>query len=176
MKRIYECATCLKQLGQAHSLKDHYRDVHRENVTNEFTQSLYKDIPNEPKSRKWPKRVFETVACTCGMKFTGTQSWKRHVKKQHKSENFDEFSCSAPILPVHVSVTETPVHSAEKQLIVKPKTRLSRARQRPIKSIPQNVYATKVLGPNSDQDSDQQTITMQSEPKPEPYDPRYDRE
>lgn len=91
---FFKCPDCGNEFPQAHTLREHLRDMHQINVTAQYANKQKCDKPRKmPKKSKlkYPKRVHETITCVCGQTNKGTYVFRRHVKNKHRSVNFQEF-------------------------------------------------------------------------------------
>lgn len=107
---IYVCGQCQSQLGQACTVKEHYREVHNKRVTSEFVHKLARletneereireKIANLKKSDK-KKVVFEKLHCSqCDTVCTGRSNLNRHLKRHttQKSPKRLKSNSKAPI-------------------------------------------------------------------------------
>lgn len=84
---------CASVLGQAHTLKEHFRDVHHQNIQIEDTKAhmvkFTKKLCVQPKIAQEERKKLPTLFCThCGQKCTGSSNLKRHMKRHiHPNEN-----------------------------------------------------------------------------------------
>lgn len=93
---VYEfiCSICSSVCKQAHTLKEHFRDVHKEDVSIEFAKTAarpktdktdgcgYKD-----KKTKKSKKKLSKLFCECGEICTGKSNLRRHIKNMHIKSN-----------------------------------------------------------------------------------------
>lgn len=87
---IYRCLLCKSKCKQAHTLKEHYKDVHHQSITIEFAKSKG-ETNNESESsgakQKKQKKIQAKFTCdTCGTRCTGKSNLKRHLKRHIDSE------------------------------------------------------------------------------------------
>lgn len=92
----YICPVCGSICGQAHTLKEHFRDVHKQKIdiddakkaidTNDHqidNHGVQPKIEPQIKRKKLP-----LLACIhCGQECTGSSNLKRHIKNYHSNGN-----------------------------------------------------------------------------------------
>lgn len=85
-KKVFVCSLCGRPCRQAHTLKEHYRDIHKKKVSNEFANGRMKDDNgenlNKNKTVKMVKTVLEKMKCDdCQKVCTGMSNLRRHKKE-----------------------------------------------------------------------------------------------
>lgn len=88
---IFRCSKCGSKCQQSHTLKEHYRDVHKVNVSIELVKSKAElDIKDEPRNslrRRIKKEDMPKVACIICQKPCSNQSnLRRHMKRHTGSK------------------------------------------------------------------------------------------
>lgn len=86
VKKVYLCQDCDAKCGLAHTLREHYRDIHGFEITTAYANTLGVEEAAQPKVLKYPKRIFEVVQCLCGVNCKGEYVFKRHVRNKHGQE------------------------------------------------------------------------------------------
>lgn len=87
----YFCEMCPKSCGQPYTLTEHYREKHNKNITSANAINAGREVTNEIKVPKFPKRVHEIIECKCKAECRGTYSCKRHVEDIHNSTKYSAF-------------------------------------------------------------------------------------
>lgn len=91
----YICGICDQSCGLAHTLKEHYWDIHDIEIETEYANSLSKLVEcttSEPTNH--PKRIHDIFTCTCSRVIKSKFGFKRHVEKQHLSTDYDSYDKS----------------------------------------------------------------------------------
>lgn len=78
------CQLCGSSCGQAHTLREHYRDVHRKDITIEAAKEektpAHLSASDSSANKHPPKIKSEKLKCTCGTVFYSKSNLRRHIK------------------------------------------------------------------------------------------------
>lgn len=79
------CQLCGSSCGQAHTLREHYRDVHRKEITietaNEGKTPANLNGSDSSANKHSPEFKSEKLKCICGTSFYSKSNLSRHIKK-----------------------------------------------------------------------------------------------
>lgn len=95
-KQIFVCSECDARCSQAHTLREHFRDKHRMDISSAVASKMVatqteEDHIAEKNPLNRPKRVHQIIKCKCGRTNKGEWVFKRHVKNIHGSDDFNSF-------------------------------------------------------------------------------------
>ena len=88
---MYVCNLCAAKCRQAHTLREHFRDIHKKDVELSTVKTLFTPEKIAQNPANGAKRVYEIFTCKCGTKVKSKCGFKRHVKGMYGSKKFDVF-------------------------------------------------------------------------------------
>lgn len=98
VQKVFKCSKCDKEFSQAHSLREHVRDIHKIAATIEDVKRLVSEPSKSTiktsqsiQKPKYPKRIHEKITCKCGQTNKGKWVFKRHCLNSHGSSDFEKY-------------------------------------------------------------------------------------
>lgn len=94
----YVCRICKTKYVMADTLVGHYRTQHGRYITTAFANKQMKEFPNDQIITSHDRRIVNEyvyiITCKCNQILKGTYNFKRHVRNQHDSIEFDVYMAS----------------------------------------------------------------------------------